>query len=397
MSFYLKDDHISKATKLVDMARANDGLAPLDVPRFWADNDRALKDPWAQDLPHIPMGVLMSRECVFHELGEPEDWYRLLHDHPFRSALERRYNDKSERLVGRRLLSERIPDASLTWPAIKGLHDIFEGRNVWQGQSFWLEQAARTEDELKALLDRVEQRLQDLRAFLLPSNWAEEKARLTAAGATVPLYRSQRGPVTFAMSIYGVEELIFLIMDNPSLAGRYRDLILRCILERARIMDEEAGFTPEKAPRGWSWADDNCAMLNAEMYEFFGYPILKTVFERYSPGSGDRRYQHSDSDMEHLLPLLGSLGFSGVNFGPKLTATAIRQYMPRAIIYGQLAPFTLSRNEEINMVAEYVRDAEMARAERGLVFSTAGSINSGSRLTGMRLLMAAAQRYGRLD
>jgi hypothetical protein len=30
-----------------------------------------------------------------------------------------------------------------------------------------------------------------------------------------------------------------------------------------------------------------------------------------------------------------------------------------------------------------------------LRFSTAGSVNNGSRLTGMRLLMAAIQRHGR--
>jgi len=34
---------------------------------------------------------------------------------------------------------------------------------------------------------------------------------------------------------------------------------------------------------------------------------------------------------------------------------------------------------------------------RGLVFATAGSINNGSRLTGMRLLMAAVQQLGRHD
>jgi hypothetical protein len=45
-------------------------------------------------------------------------------------------------------------------------------------------------------------------------------------------------------------------------------------------------------------------------------------------------------------------------------------------------------------VAEYLRDAEMAREQRGVVFTTAGSINSGSKLTGMRLLMAATQEYG---
>ncbi len=394
MSVHITTDHVHKAESLVNKARAHGGLAPLDIPRFWAENDRALKNPWATDLPHLPMGIAMSNECVFDELGIPEDWYRLFHDPVFRVGLETRYNDKAEPLVGRRLLGQWAPDPKLNWPEVKGLHDIFEGKNIWQDWSYWLEQAATNEDELKALLDRVEKRLENLRAFMLPANWSEERARLIGLGAKVPTYRGQRGPVTFAMSIYGVQELIFLIMDNPELAARYRDLILRAMMERARILDEEAGFSPETAPHGWGWADDNCAMLNAEMYEFFAYPILKAIFERYCPAAGDSRYQHSDSDMGHLLPLLGSLNLTGVNFGPKLTVTEIRQHLPKAVIHGQLAPFTFSRNEEVNIVAEYLRDAEMAREQRGVVFTTAGSINSGSKLTGMRLLMAATQEYG---
>ncbi len=47
------------------------------------------------------------------------------------------------------------------------------------------------------------------------------------------------------------------------------------------------------------------------------------------------------------------------------------------------------------MVAEFLRDFDQARPQRGLRFSTAGSVNNGSRLTGMRLLMAAIQRHGR--
>jgi hypothetical protein len=39
----------------------------------------------------------------------------------------------------------------------------------------------------------------------------------------------------------------------------------------------------------------------------------------------------------------------------------------------------------------------MAREQRGLRFATAGSISNGSRLTGMRLIMAAIQHFGRYD
>jgi uroporphyrinogen decarboxylase len=395
MSLYLKTSHLQNAERLVSRARANGGLAPLNLEKFWVENDAALKDPWGKTSAYTPLATMMSDECIFAELGIPEDWYRLFHDEPYNVGLRKLYNDRAEKIVGRRVLQEWTPCPERSFNGLKQLYDVFEGRNEWQDASYWLHQAANTPDELKALLDRVEKRLGNLREFILPPDWAGQKAQVLNAGGEVPLYRSQRGPITFAMSIYGVENLIYLIMDEPDLAGRFRDLILKAMLGRARILDEEAGHAPGMAPHGWYWADDNCAMLNAEMYEFFGYPILKAVFERYSPDAVDCRGQHSDSDMAQLLPLLGRLNMTDVNLGPKLTVEGIRNHLPRAVIRGQLAPFTFSRNEEVNMVAEFLRDFEMARENRGLKFGTAGSINSGSRLTSMRLLMAAVQEYGR--
>ncbi len=395
MSIHLEQHHVQKAEKLVHTCHANGGLAPVDLDRFWKDEEKARADSWAADCPQVPLGIRMSHECVFDELGIEEDWYTLIHDEAYRMDKARQYNDRAEQIVGKRLLDETPGDPALRQPPVKALNDIFEAENKWNVESYWLHQSADNEDELKALLDRVEARLENLRAFLLPPEWEKEKARLTAAGGKVRLYRGQRGPVTFAMSVYGVENLIYLLVDEPDLAARFRDLIIRAMLERARILDEEAGYTQETAPRGFYWCDDNCCMLNAELYEFFGYPILKAIFERYSPDPDDMRGQHSDSDMAQHLPLLGKLRLNCCNFGPNLTVREIREHLPEAVIHGQLAPFTFSRNEEVNMVAELIRDYEMAREKKGLVFAAAGSINNGSRLTGLRLIMAAIQEYGR--
>ena len=394
MSVYLKEEHVREAEKLVAAARRNGGLAPVDVERFWADHAKAAADPWADDCPQVPLGVMMSGECVFDELGIPEDYHRLAHDDDYRVTHAKAYNDKAERIVGRRVLRETRCDLAKRYPPRKQLHDVFEAVNEWRAGSYWLRQSARNEDELAALLDRVERRLENLAEFILPENWAAEKARLTAEGVNPPLFRGMRGPVTFAMSVYGSENLIFLILDNPALAGRFRDVLTRAILAYARVLDAEAGVTAADRP-GWGWCDDNSCLLNPEMYEFFGYPILEAVFAAYSPNPGDRRYQHSDSDMAHLLPLLGRLGLTGTNFGPTVAVREIRRHLPDAVIYGQIAPFTFSRNEEVNLVAECLRDFEMAREARGLYLATAGSINNGSRLTGMRLIMAAIQQYGR--
>lgn len=388
-------EHARMARELVREMRANGGLAPLDVERFWADQEISRKDPFGAHIPQVALGIMMSHECVFDELGHKEDMWRIDHDWAWGAEVRKAYNDKAEKIVGRRLINEKAPDPARQWPAVKMLHDIFEAQNKWHDNSWWLQKSANNEDELTALLDRVEKRLENLREFILPANWAEEKARLTKLGVKPPRYRHQRGPVTFATSIYGAEEFIFLVLDNPDLAGRLRDLVLRSMLGLARVLDEEAGFTPETAPHGFSFADDNCCLMTPDMYEFYGYPILKGMFDRYSPDPKDGRYQHSDSAMGHLLPILGRLNLTGTNFGPTLTVREIRAHLPKAVIDGQLAPFTFSRNEEEKIVVEFLRDFEQAREKRGLCFTTAGSINNGSRLTGMRLIMAAIQRYGR--
>jgi len=387
--------HLRMAFELVAQTHANGGLAPVDLERFWADDKIASKDPFGRNIPQVPLGIWMSDECIFDELGIAVDFWRLLYDHAWLLPLKKAYNDLSARIVGQRLLGQTPYGPARRYPPTKVLHEVFEAHNEWHSESWWLRQCVHNEDELKALLDRVEAR--DIHKFILPPNWDEEKARLQKLGIKPALYRSQRGPVTFATSIFGIENLIFLIRDNPDLAARFRDAILRTMLGLARVLDEEAGYTPQTAPHGFSFFDDNCCLLSPAMYEFFGYPVLKGVFEQRSPGPGDERFQHSDSEMSHLLPFFGKLGMTGVNFGPTVRADQIREHCPKAVIYGQLAPFAFSRNEGERIVLEFLRDFERTKEKRGLVFSTAGSINHGSRLTGMRLIMAAIQRYGRYD
>ena len=97
--------------------------------------------------------------------------------------------------------------------------------------------------------------------------------------------------------------------------------------------------------------------------------------------------------MEHLL---ADFNLTGCNFGPTITVQEIRRLMPHTRIDGQLAPFTFMRNEEEDIVAQVRRDCEAARESGyGLNIATAGSINNGSLLTSMRLVMAAIQNYGR--
>lgn len=386
--------HQAIADALVKQMHEHDELIPLDIEKFWHDQDLAIQDPFNFDNPQCPLGMLMSGECVYDELGIEEDFWRYQHDPDWRAELHKAYNDKAQRIVGRRLLPEGPFDPEMQFKGLKRLHDVFEMENHWHAGSWWLHASATTPSELSKLLDRVD-RL-DLRSFIFPDDWEQQKQRLIPQGVLVPRYMGQRGPCTFATSLMETENFLFLLMDEPELAQRLSDTILRVMIQMRRLMDEHL---PPHQPRhpGFGFADDNSALLTPELYEAFAYPILQGMFDECSPDPGDRRFQHSDSEMSHLLPILARTGMNATNFGPTVSVEDIRHHMPHAVIHGELAPFTLSRHELPGIVMEFLRDFTLTYDTRGLVFATAGSINNGSRLTAMRLLMATIQQHGRYD
>ena len=374
-------------------------MLPLNIEQFWHDDALAHEDNcFSEKAPQVALGIRMSDECVFAELDESGDpWGHT----PLarRIDLNKRYNDKAEKIVGRRLLKETFWSEDASFPAVKRIGEVFQGTyHFGQKTGEWLSSDIETPQELEVMLDTVD-RL-DLESFLLPDNWEAEKKRIFERYGRKPdLVRHVRGPVTLATSIMGVENLIFLYYDEPDLFARFSRTIQKVILDIGRIMDREAGYTPDTAPAGFSFADDDCNLLTPDMYEMFGYPVLKTVFDHYSPNPDDERYQHSDSDMGHLLPILSRVNLTGCNFGPTVLVDDIRKHMPRTRIDGCLAPFTFMNNDEQKIIEEVKRDCRMIKqtGTRGLNEATAGSINNGSSLESMRLVMAVIQQYGRYD
>ncbi|MCL2748348.1 MAG: hypothetical protein FWE59_06815, partial [Oscillospiraceae bacterium] len=312
-------------------------LRPVDLEQFWIDDEIAHRDNcFAKEAPQVALGIRMSEECVLAEFGEevgnpmwkPPDRAR-------RIELNKRYNDKAEGIVGIRLLPEEFPPEDMVLPKFMQIGEVFGGRYSYLHGTDWLESDIKTPEQLEAKLDEIEKA--DLRQLITPPDWDDSCRDIyKQSGARPPWYHAFRGPVTLACSLFGVENLIFLLLDEPELAKRFSDTIADVIIGMTEIIDEAIGAESF----GFRFYDDNCCMLNAEMYEAFGYPVIKRVFDRFSPESHHERYQHSDSEMEHLLPILGRLGFNGVNFGPTITIDKIREHLPEARIDGCMAPYT---------------------------------------------------------
>ena len=366
-------------------------LLPVNLGQFWKDDIAAHEENcFSLKSPQVALGIRMSDECVFSELGEGgTPWAYTSIER--RIDLNKRYNDKAEKIVGRRLLNENFAPPDVYLPEIKRIGEVFGGKYVWFNDTEWLESDIKTPEELEAQLNKIDK--MNLREFMLPADWEEQcKIKFEKYGTRPGRIHGVRGPVTLACSIFGIENLIYLITDEPDLAKRFSDTIADIIIKMTEIMNNEAGGEAF----GFGFNDDNCCMLNDEMYDFFGYPILKRVFDRFCPEPYHHRYQHSDSSMEHLLPILGRLNFHGVNFGPTVTIDKIRKYMPKTRIDGCIAPFTFMNNDRDKIIAEVKRDCDMAKQYgRGVNITTAGSINDGSSLESMRTIMWAICEYGK--
>ena len=378
-------------------------LADLNVEQFWADEDEAQKDNcFNPNSSQVALGIRMSHECVFAELGVPgnpwgENPPEVMRDYT------RRYNDKAEKIVGRRLISQEYPSKASRFPYVKRIGEIFGGEYYYKDEVEWLEGTVKTASDLSKILDHVEKMdAAALERFIVPEDWDKKVKRVfdETGFRPEPWFFSGhhvRGPVTLAMSICGVENFIFMCYDEPEVCERFSRVLGDAVLARAQIIDKLCGYTAENYPHGFSFADDNCCLMTGDMYEMFGYPVLDKLFSYYSPNEGDARYQHSDSDMGHLIPILGRLNFTGVNFGPTVTFDDIRPHMPKARVDGCIAPFTFMRNDREELIAQCKRDCEMAvkSGTRGLNLATAGSINNGSSLESMRLVMQCIQTFGR--
>ncbi len=370
----------------------------LDLNQFWLDDEEAHKDNcFNDDAPQLALGIRMSGECVFAELSEEGfPWDNTMPINR-RIELNKRYNDKAEKIVGKRLLKENfLPDDS-KFPYVKRIGEVFGGiYHAEKEGGEWLYSDIKTPSALEAQLDKVDN--MDIESFMLPDNWADEKKRIyDKYGINPPLSRWVRGPVTLATSIYGVENLIFLYYDARELFERFSNTILKVILKMTQVSDNQASYDDKNFPSGFWFADDDCNLFTPEMYESFGYPILKKVFEHFSPNEGDARYQHSDSAMEHLIPQLAKLNLTGCNFGPTVTVDKIRAHMPKTRIDGCIAPFTFMNNDKDQIKKEVMRDFEMVKQSgiKGINLSTAGSINNGSSLESMRFIMELIQNQCR--
>lgn len=143
---------------------------------------------------------------------------------------------------------------------------------------------------LKKLIDKAEKI-----DMAFPESWFEKKEQ----GKPVRLGGSySKGPATMATSNTGTTNTCIFMMDYPDEMKAFFEILSEELIEYHEAITAATGNT---SADGYSLADDNCYLFPPKQYETFCAPVLKKLFDRFAPAPEHRRFQHSDSDMEHLM------------------------------------------------------------------------------------------------
>jgi len=358
----------------------------FDLQAFWREN-RQCFEPFSTRKPRVGLTWILEDHFITH-LVPMESTVRYYTDPGCTIDMHVQANDLLEREIGARFYPEDVVYY------IKGTLEILLGarRVIHESNTPWIESDVQTIDDVKALIDRAA-RLDLLSA--VPDEWRRQKETLRRErGKTLYFGHGISGPATMACNLLGTTNTCLFIMDQPDVMEAFFEMLAEKSVEFcAAFQMEDTGMVRRE---GFGINDDDCYLFPPRQYERFCAPFVKKLFDAFAPAPHHPRRQHSDSAMGHLMGILNDLGVNEVNFGPEIPIADIRRAMPRAVIHGQMPPFTLRNGSPEDILRRVREDIDLAGHDGGLIESPAGVVPESTPLRNLRAYMWAVQEYGRI-
>ena len=357
----------------------------INVKKFWEENEKCLV-PFSTDKPRVPMLFWLDDHFILEEMKIPST-LKFYNDSEYRRGVIQKFNELTEKNIGKKFYDDG-PEAPkpVRFEVIMGAE-----YGLTEGGTPWLESSVNDIGDLKELVSRLEKL--DVKKEAFPKNWSRQKEEYEkASGKKLKLGRSSRGPATIATSVLGTVNTCMFMMDEPEAMDDFFGFLGARLVEYNNLLIDD---TNNEEARGYDIFDDNCFLFPPAQYERFCAPVLEKVYKEFAPGMYDKRYQHSDSDMGHLMGILNDIGVNAVNFGPNIKPEEIRAAMPRTVILGQTPPFVLRNGSPEEIIASVRNDIEKIGGDGGLVESPAGSVPGGTSFENLRIYMWAAETYGK--
>lgn len=359
----------------------------LNVVEFWKENE-ACFIPFSTNKPRVPINFWLDDHYLLEEMSLPST-NRYYNDHKYRIQINKLCNDKIEEVLGKRFFDEDEVESPLP-----NRFEVIMGSR-WQlteGGTPWLESDVECIEDVKRLIDRAIKL--DMKKVAFPENWKELKENYEKRmSRSIKLGgKGSRGPATMATSILGTTNTCMFMMDEPDIMKEFFSVLASKLIEYHKVLMND---TNQSIKEGYSLTDDNCYLFPPNQYLEFCAPLLDKLFKEFAPLPEHKRYQHSDSDMGHLMGTLKDLGINEVNLGPNIHPLDIRKAMPQTVISGQIPPFLLRNGTHEEIIDIVRRDIDSVGRDGGLIECPAGSVTGGTSLENLKVYMWAVDKYGR--
>lgn len=358
-----------------------------DLKAFWEENEKCFK-AFSTDKPRVPLYFWLDDHFIFGDMKLPST-IKYYNDSDYRAQINKKHNDVLEKEIGKRFHSEDEEPrlAPNRFEVIMGAY-----WEMHEGGTPWLESKVQDADDLKELIKRAQKI--DMNNAAFPDGWSEEKSRFEkSTGKKIKLGGNfSRGPATMATSILGTVNTCMFMMEEPEIMDEFFMVLAEKLVEYHNVLMKNTGHDTRE---GYSLTDDNCYLFPPAKYERFCAPVLKRLFSEFAPLPHHKRYQHSDSDMGHLMKILFDIGVNEVNFGPNIDIKDIRKAMPTALINGNIPPFTLRDGSSQDIINSVRYDIESVGQDGGLIVCPAGSVVEKTPFENLRTYMWAVHTYGR--
>lgn len=358
----------------------------FDFERFWQQNDWNLQNFDNKNM--IPV-TLSFDDHYLQELVGPFSTLEYYNNHEYRVNIHKKANEILYNALGRKFYPEDI------YPEPNPIRfEIIMGANykITEGSTPWFESSVEEISDVKRLIERYQKI--DIKEEILKDNLLERKEEYEKkTNKKIKWGQYTRGPATIATSVIGTTNLCIFMIEEDDVIEEFYDILGVKLTEYLKTIRELS----DNNSNSIALLDDDCFLFSPKLYEKFCAPVLERLFNTFAPNPNDRRFQHSDSDMGHLMVILYQLGVNAVNFGPKIHPLDIRKAMPNARIHGQIPPFTLRNGTQQEIIDTIKRDMEVALIDGNFIATTAGSIAAGTPIENITTFIKAVCEFGKIQ
>ncbi len=207
----------------------------------------------------------------------------------------------------------------------------------------------------------------------------------------LPLYTRGSCPYNWLPGLFGFQNLMYALIEQPDLVHRILENWLPQPSARL-VAERQLGISLMFVPEIMASVD----IISPAMYREFAFPYAKQALQFYED-MGFRTVLYFSGNLMPLLPYLNKLPFTALCFEENrkdygIDLTQVRRALPEKILFGNVDAAWLEKASDQEVLAEVRRQIAVTGANGRFVLSVGSPFTPGTSLDRVRLFCESTQR-----